>query len=420
MASVLDSSMTAVWPIDELRPRRAHRKSRKGCKTCKIRKVKCDEQQPICGGCARRFRGMKSCEYELFVESSEGSFQSFPAAPLPVTSHEKWKVQHSLTMHPNGSTSSDGSRLLELRLMHHYTTSTCGQLPEGNSSKGKYMWSMDIPRLAFQSDLVLSALLGISALHHAALTPADLGLSRAAEIYFDKAVTSHRQALSNADRGSAESLLATAILICHHAWLSAHTSVPGQHYEIPLQTYHMARGIQTLFDQMWPWLAGSAYLWYVERLPLEDVEHVASGGSFWTSGQEDLDLLSRTFEHPEVLKRDKCVYEATAMELKSLYLAIDIQDSQPGIQRRVATMPLKIPKRFLNLAEKKDPRALALLARNIALLNMTPHVWWLHGASSSQSVAETAITGISEMLPIEWKWAMKWPLRVISGEFSQE
>ena len=282
------------------------------------------------------------------------------------------------------------------------------------------MWSMDIPRLAFQSDLVLSALLGISALHYAALTPTDMGISRVADLYLDRAVINHRVALSCANQNSAESLLATAILICHHAWLSAHTCVPIQQYEIPLQTYHMARGIQTLFNQMWPWLAGSAYLWYVERLPLEDIEHTASSGDFWTSGQEDLNILSRTFELPEIPRRDRSVYEATVTELKSLYRAIDACSSQPGIQRRVATMPLKLPKRFLDLVEMQDPRALVLLARNIALLNMIPHVWWLHGASSSQSVAETAINGIAAMLPDEWKWAMDWPFRIILGIFGQE
>ncbi|KAK0109201.1 hypothetical protein ONS96_003024 [Cadophora gregata f. sp. sojae] len=278
---------------------------------------------------------------------------------------------------------------------------------------------MDIPRLAFQSDLVLSALLGISALHQAALTPSDVEVSRAAEMYFDKSVTNHRQALSTATQDSAEFLLATAILICHHAWLAGHTSVPGRQYEIPLQTYYMARGIQALFDQMWPWLAGSAYLWYVERMPIEDFETPASNSSFWIRGQEDLDLLSKTFEHSEVSKRDRSVYKATARELRALYQAIDAQPSQPGIQRRVATMPLKLPKRFLDLVEMKYPRALVLLARNIALLNMIPHVWWLHGVRSSQSVTDTAISGIAAMLPSEWKWSMDWPLTVISGEFSQ-
>ena len=376
------------------------------------------EQQPICGGCVRRFPLRPNCDYDVFIKTPIEALDISQAQGIRMRGASELPQQ--INFQPSRTTSSDNSRILELKLMHHYTTLTCMQLPESNTSKGKYMWSMDIPRLAFQSDLVLSALLGISALHYAALAPTDLEISHAAEIYFSKAVRNHREALSCANQVSAESLLATAILICHHAWLSAHTSVLIQQYEIPLQTYHMARGIQTLFDQMWPWLAGSAYLWYVERLPLGGIEHTASSGSFWTSGQEDLNLLSKTFELSEVPRRDRSVYEATVIELRSLYHAIGACSSQPGIQRRVATMPLKLPKRFLNLVGMQDPRALVLLARNIALLNMIPHVWWLHGASSSQSVAETAINGIAAMLPNDWKWAMDWPFRIISGVLGQE
>ncbi len=301
--------------------------------------------------------------------------------------------------------------------MHHYTTSTCKQLPENALSQGAYMWSTDIPRLAFHSDLVLSSLLGISALHHSALTPNDREVFQSAEIYFDRAVRDHRIALSNPDGRSAESLLATAILICHHAWIAAHVPHPFHRYEIPLQTYHMARGIQVLFAQMWPQLRGSGYLWYVEDLPVANMENGILHASFLASSQEDLAIIADTFDHFEVSPIDREVYKKTVLELTSLFYAISTNSFQPGIQRRVATMPLRLPTRFLKLVELKDPRALVLLARNISLLEMISHVWWLHGVKNFQPVAETAIAGISSMLPNEWLWAMLWPSRVISGEF---
>jgi hypothetical protein len=36
------------------RVRRFHRRSRNGCSHCKTRRVRCDEQKPICGGCKRK------------------------------------------------------------------------------------------------------------------------------------------------------------------------------------------------------------------------------------------------------------------------------------------------------------------------------------------------------------------------------
>jgi hypothetical protein len=121
------------------------------------------------------------------------------------------------------------------------------QLPDSQLPNGKYVWSKDIPQLAFQSDLVLSALLSMSALHHWALTPNDSRLSFAAKHYFDRAVRQHRIALSNADLQSAEALLATAILITHFSWLASHSVTSNEPYEIPLQAYYMAKGLRLLF-----------------------------------------------------------------------------------------------------------------------------------------------------------------------------
>lgn len=300
--------------------------------------------------------------------------------------------------------------------MHHYTTSTSKELPDGRSRKANYVWSIDIPKLAFQSDLVLSALLGISALHHWALTPDDPQLSYAAGYYFDRAVRNHRKALSEVDQVSAESVLATAILITHHTWLAAHSDMSNAPYELHLQTYYMARGIQILFEQMYPWLSGSGYLWYVERAPVTDIEEITCIDPFVLSSQEDLAKLSATFTEKEVAPADKVIYEKTVTELASLYLAICNEAPSVAVQRGVATMPLRLPDRFLELVESKDPRALALLARNLALLKVIDSAWWLHGTGRSQRVAEISVGGIAKMLPLEWAWVMEWPFKVLAGD----
>jgi hypothetical protein len=62
-----------------------------------------------------------------------------------------------------------------------------------------------------------------------------------------------------------------------------------------------------------------------------------------------------------------------------MYLSICIGGPQVPLQRGVATMPLRLPGRFLGLVELKDARALALLARNLSLLKVIDSVWWLHG-----------------------------------------
>lgn len=329
--------------------------------------------------------------------------------------HAQEPMHPSLSTYPTGLTTTGQSRVLELRLMHHYTTFTCSQLPDGELEQGRYIWSKDVPRLAFQSELVLNALLGISALHLKALAPDDQTLSQAAASYFNKAIQTHRIALSTVDKESSEAVLATAIIICHHTWIAGHSSLPDEPYEIPLQTYHMARDIRALFDQMCPWLSGSPYLWYIQKQPASEIFAPCPSDHWIRRVEEDLLRIAKTFNSDEVSAENKTVYEKAAEEILSMCHAITCGAGQQDIQKRVATMPLSLPLRFLQLVELKYPRALCLLARNLALLKIIDSVWWLHGIGS-QTVAEKSVTGIRDMLPEEWLWAMNWPMGVISGD----
>ncbi|GFZ49763.1 hypothetical protein JCM24511_07166 [Saitozyma sp. JCM 24511] len=64
-------------PIPRLDTARASEKrSRRGCATCRARRVKCDEQQPVCGECARR---KDECTWTTIVQSGSATHGS--AAP---------------------------------------------------------------------------------------------------------------------------------------------------------------------------------------------------------------------------------------------------------------------------------------------------------------------------------------------------
>jgi len=206
--------------------------------------------------------------------------------------------------------------------MHHYSTTTCGHMPGGQSQMKKSIWSVDIPQLAFHSDLVLSALLGISALHLSGLKPDDHTLVLSARHYFDRAVSQHRMALSNVKDHNAEAILATAILICHHTWLASHSTSLDEPYVLPLQTYHMARGIQALLGQMWPSLREESYLTCVEQGAKWNDCVPSHYDPFLMSVQQDLDVLSRTFEEDGVTPEVKEVYDKAVLEITSICYAI--------------------------------------------------------------------------------------------------
>jgi len=181
---------------------------------------------------------------------------------------------------------------------------------------------------------------------------------------------------------------------------------------------------------------------------------------FLMSMQQDLDALSKTFDEADVPLEAKEVYDKTVMEITSICYAISNRGKstltpvmaqwlsgsvtlrhsrnkipktlepftreveltfhspaeQHWIQSRIATMPIRVPPLFLELVAKKDARALALLARNLVLLKVVENIWWLHGTGKTQQVADHAITGIQNLMPPEWAWAMEWPLQIILGD----
>jgi hypothetical protein len=326
----------------------------------------------------------------------------------------------TIANHPSGLSSSDISQRLELRLIHHYAISTYDQLPDSHDPRVKRVWAVDLPQLAFHSDLVLSALLGLSALHLWSFTPNDRVLRDAAEYYFDKALRKHRIALIHADKDSAEPLLVTAILIAHHTWLASHYYVPNEPYTTSLRTYYMVRGIQTLCDQMRPWLTGSGFLWSsflcaIEQEPTIGLGCAASHNHFLDSSEHDLAELSKTFKRPNVSAVDKAVYDAAVAEVASMCSVIMTGAPQHWLQRQVGSMWLRVPPRFMELLEQKEPQALALQARASALLKVINPTWWLHGAGEYK-VAEYIIFKIRDIMPPEWLWTMEWPLKVVTQQ----
>ncbi|KAL4998908.1 hypothetical protein BDV10DRAFT_200919 [Aspergillus recurvatus] len=124
--------------------RRYHKKSRTGCTQCRSRRIKCDETHPSCQKCQRA--GM-ACHYTAQSSPITGAAQSIPQLLLPTESR----------------TSFD---MLDLTLMHHYTTVTSVSL---FGEEQKELWQTEVPVMARSSPLLMHGLLATAALHMAFL-----------------------------------------------------------------------------------------------------------------------------------------------------------------------------------------------------------------------------------------------------------
>ncbi|KAL8794631.1 MAG: hypothetical protein Q9195_002827 [Heterodermia aff. obscurata] len=181
-------------------PRRTHRKSRAGCFACKKRRVKCNEQGPPCSQCAKR---QIACVYP------EPDRLGAPA----VQSNEEEDTSLSRASSMTPSNDHQSRRLLELELMHQWTTNTyksfCGE------SKPDYpIWQVSLPVKGLKHEFLLNGFLSMAALE-IALTrelSGDSKYGNTALEYYDSASSTFREEITDITPEKQEIVLAFSLI----------------------------------------------------------------------------------------------------------------------------------------------------------------------------------------------------------------
>ncbi|EPE08897.1 c6 zinc finger domain containing protein [Ophiostoma piceae UAMH 11346] len=298
-------------------PRRSHKKSRAGCRRCKSRKIKCDEIRPRCHNCEKH--GV-ACDFEFPEIANEFAAQTprpsyaatpgatpLPSADTPITPVLSNAFPSSATLARLGrpptasvplsipqalaltapGTPSAASRLLELRLLHHYSTSTFKTLSCDNPSAEK-VWRDTVPRVAFEaasgSNHLTDAVLAVAALHLRSEFPQDRELIRASHAYMASSLSEYNRLLQRGINAlNAEALFLNSTLIAFQStatrifskdepasrnggiglhpdpYTFSHMSVGtnGGSYGLPMSWFHAFQGVKAITAASWPWLRRS-------------------------------------------------------------------------------------------------------------------------------------------------------------------
>ncbi|KAF3393930.1 hypothetical protein F1880_005200 [Penicillium rolfsii] len=383
-------------------PRLSHRKSITGCLRCKARKVKCDERRPKCSHCSRH---NISCKYPALVariynprqprSRSTDLIQTDDGSPRP-----------SLPSPELG-----GRRILELRLMHHWITVTSDTMSSAQLTPVQEMWSVAVPGMAFEFEPLLHTLLAISAAHRATLLPGEApSLRPVYHGYIDSALKGHRPVTAQLDGNISESVCLNAILISLYSLFLRSEGTPTP-YEPPILWLSMARGIRTVMKAVYHQLMASN-----SRLcPL-----LVAQPTLWDRESSDSGKISAPpfrylleYRKEEMTATAENTYCGAIAYLERLYFAV--RGGQPAfvIRKIFSGFPPVVPKLFLDFVVEKRPRALAILAHLFALAKSVDDIWWLCG------IPEQEVRGIDSVMPADWKWALAWPLTIISNSANE-
>ncbi|KAI1817416.1 hypothetical protein GGS20DRAFT_582552 [Poronia punctata] len=383
----------------------------------------CDEVRPVCGNCARRYFNVEKCDYAPVPtravrsrrldgahENARASIQVNSSTPSTMT----------LTPKPAGLAISEKQRSLEMRLFFHYTQFTAAQLPAAYGNTTKELWLDKAPQMAFRSDMLLDAIMTISAMHLQDLSPGDPKLPMVITHYLDRTLAKHRYNLAHPDPGMIGPMVLTAFLVCVTSWLLTHrSSLASEPYRIPVNVFAFTRGCCTLQRKHSTGLRGlitkptyrESGIWeLVSKENVDMCHHPAMLGV-----RRDLDELLEGFDVASMPPTEAKTYHSTREYVITLFASCFLDLDSAVLQKLVFTMALPMETEFLPLLQAGDPLALALYARIMVALNLIDRSWWSQGAKG-RSVLDYSIRGISTLMPPKCLWALEWPLQVIAGD----
>lgn len=430
-------------------PRRSHKKSKTGCRRCKARKIKCDEVHPRCGNCVKH--GVP-CDFEhpevlaeLQQALSVGS-PSTPASSADLRSPIDWAAVPASPAIPLyrppstpaiSSATPAGHRLLELKLMHHYTALTCKTFTF-TAPVTEDIWKITVPNLAFAgSQHLADAILAVAALHLRSLTPNDKELVRASHAYMAASLAEYSATLTRGiDSTNAETLFLTAALI---AFQSTATRVfmkdepsfggitGGQHgeqdkkrnagcYAIPFSWFHSFQGVKAITATSWQYLRASPVVTQViNSQAVLQLDFTSGPDTFFghlLDGLEDELVAMMSQSQPSSATEERIT--ATRQAYQHAVAVLNWAHKIPHKGAPLA-FPATVSRRYIELLEERHPRALAILACFFALLKSMDSVWWLQGMARREVLGVVSLFNSDFFGPDayrEWWPHLEWAMRI--------
>lgn len=198
-----------------------------------------------------------------------------PPAPVLYSDNAPAMSPHK-SLPPPGNSLSPRPRLLELRLMHHYTLHTCKTFTF-TAPETEHIWQVVVPELAYHGHpYLVDAILAVAALHLRSKNPADKELVQASHNYMGSSLREYSSALTQGINSSnAEALFLTSTLIAFQSTatrtfikdevsatmggppgLGSLPSSVGA-YSVPLSLFHSFQGVKAVTAHSWQYIRHS-------------------------------------------------------------------------------------------------------------------------------------------------------------------
>jgi hypothetical protein len=353
--------------------------------------LQCDEVRPVCGNCRRL---QFTCPFEQEDTTIAGqAYDGQDAIDPPVA---KPFVE------------SQDRRLLELKLMHAYATSTCQKITTQADTAGSRVLTIDVPRLALHSQALLNAMFSFTALHLAKLEPAKAPEYLAVHhSYYSAALRDHAREVADLSEDTHDAACMTSMFMRLIADVNRQQR-PLSPYTPPIEWFKLSRGAMHVFCTARQWHdrdKSSASARLRDRMPFV-FDHAAQ---FDPANQAPfpylLDPVGNDSLESEVLPI-RLAYEHVVSYLGGIWLTIGECERSETV-RRLSLMPFLVDAPFADLLAVAQPRALAVIAHYFAILSRFGDIWWIGAAG------EREVRALSANLPGEWQPKLQWAVSLV-------
>lgn len=377
--------------------KRPHRKVKSGCGTCKRRKIKCDEEKPICSNCARY---CSECLYpsansDTPRDGSASTSMTPPFIKTPESTFDDSPISQR-------STGVHDLPTRDLALMHQWSISTCYSFGNGLLGGGD-PWRIDIPILAQQFPFLMRGILAVTSLHlsKSTIDPAlRYQYVHLAAYHQDLALPEYRAALVDVTEKNVTAILAFSILTVIYSFATAKEAGTLFSSGCP-EWLLLSRGVGQIPPHWENWIErGVLGRQTMHRRKIQSIDAKLYPEDYRLLALHGMLSTLRPEEQNEAEHYIEALYW-----LRQAFAHAHFPDSRISPMCAVMYWVEHVSQAFLDLLMLQKSRAIILLAHFCVLMKRASHIWYAAGA------AEDILSELQQILNPKFLPWIQWPLQ---------
>lgn len=402
--------------------------------------LQCDEKKPICTNCDNHD---VECSFSVVAPTPPASETLSPNTTISEASPEHQPKPRSRRFRPyaysNGGLKQtfkltkpknenqppieeaeppieflpfDSISLADLQLFHNYTISTYQTMSNDGDRNG--VWQNHLVQWGMEFPSILHLILALSALHLAYKNPESRDkYIQQADNHFTFGVRTVTSVLSQLNADNCQKIYKAAVLVCFIYF--GRGPRPGEYLIFsdagPAEWKVLMGGVRSIVFSY----HAKVYSGILEPKP-EEIEPFLSEAMRIELHEHTIhvEALQRLVEQEITDETQRVMYEKAIEDLlekmREVYEKRSIGDPGVGLMHLLIGWLYRLPEEMVGLLERKEPRALVILAYWAVMLKFMDSAWFMKGWS------EHVLEGISGCLQPEYRPWIEWPFRRVKQD----